>query len=297
MPVNSDAVGRSVGPQTVDLDPRFLMAFAAGIGEVAPHYYDTTRPDGIIGHPVYPVSPEWDLARLSDEPLPGMETLVAGEAALGVHYDHRILIHRPLRGGDKVALSATLTGVEQRRSGALHLLQYEASDSNGQPLWTTIQGALFRGVDVSGGDRRVPQAIDAPDRIPADAPALQTTVVKVPYGTPHVYTECSRIWNPIHTDEAVAIGAGLPGIILHGTATLALAVSALLRLAGESGPERVRDLYGRFAAMVPLPDMLTVRILADETADGRRTLRYDVRNGAGDSAIRDGQLVLAHPAT
>ena len=41
----------------------------------------------------------------------------------------------------------------------------------------------------------------------------------------HVYTEGARIWNPIHTDAAVAARAGLPGIILHGTATLALAVS------------------------------------------------------------------------
>ena len=34
----------------------------------------------------------------------------------------------------------------------------------------------------------------------------------------HVYTECARIWNPVHTDTAVADRAGLPGLILHGTA-------------------------------------------------------------------------------
>src|SRR5215831_17990681 len=45
----------------------------------------------------------------------------------------------------------------------------------------------------------------------------------------HVYSECARIWNAIHTDRAAALAAGLPDIILHGTATLALAVSAVLR--------------------------------------------------------------------
>ena len=42
--------------------------------------------------------------------------------------------------------------------------------------------------------------------------------VEVPYHLGHVYTECARIWNPIHTDLAVARAAGLPGPILHGTA-------------------------------------------------------------------------------
>ena len=50
-------------------------------------------------------------------------------------------------------------------------------------------------------------------------------VVDVPANLALVYTECARIWNPIHTDLAVARGAGLAAPILHGTATLALAVS------------------------------------------------------------------------
>ena len=52
--------------------------------------------------------------------------------------------------------------------------------------------------------------------------------IPVPAHLAHTYTECAHIWNPIHTDRAVALAAGLPDIILHGTATLALAVSALV---------------------------------------------------------------------
>jgi len=55
-----------------------------------------------------------------------------------------------------------------------------------------------------------------------------TTEVPIPATLAHVYTECARIWNPIHTDPAVARQAGLSAILLHGTATLALAVSAAL---------------------------------------------------------------------
>ena len=66
---------------------------------------------------------------------------------------------------------------------------------------------------------------------PNDATPSHTWSTEVPISSTlaHVYTECARIWNPIHTDRAVARAAGLPDIILHGTATLALAISQTLR--------------------------------------------------------------------
>ncbi|GJF05784.1 MaoC/PaaZ C-terminal domain-containing protein [Pseudonocardia sp. D17] len=45
---------------------------------------------------------------------------------------------------------------------------------------------------------------------------------------PTVYTECSTIWNPIHTDIRVAHASGLPDIVVHGTETMARAVTAVL---------------------------------------------------------------------
>ena len=62
--------------------------------------------------------------------------------------------------------------------------------------------------------------------------------IPVPAGAAHTYTECARIWNPIHTDKAVALAAGLPDIILHGTANLALGVSAVIGLRADDRPER-----------------------------------------------------------
>ena len=69
----------------------------------------------------------------------------------------------------------------------------------------------------------------------------------------HVYTECARIWNPIHTDPEYARAAGLPGIILHGTATLALSISRVISFSEKNGEARVRC---RFAGMVLMPSTL-----------------------------------------
>ena len=84
--------------------------------------------------------------------------------------------------------------------------------------------------------------------------------MEIAAGAAHTYTECARIWNPIHTDKAVALEAGLPDLILHGTANLAHGVSAVVDHAADGRPELVRRIQCRFAAMVLMPSTLTVRI-------------------------------------
>src|SRR5262249_39470560 len=68
-----------------------------------------------------------------------------------------------------------------------------------------------------------------------------------------------------------------PGIILHGTATLALAVSQVMRHA-DLDPRGVRRVRAGFTGMVPLPSHLTVR--AWKAPEGTACL-FDVR---GDDA-------------
>ena len=100
----------------------------------------------------------------------------------------------------------------------------------------------------------------------------------------HVYTECARIWNPIHTDIAVARKAGLPGLILHGTATLALAVSRVVARELDGDPGRVRGVAARFTGMVPMPSVVTVR--GYEAVGG--AFPFDVVDAAGRPVLGRG---------
>jgi acyl dehydratase len=109
-------------------------------------------------------------------------------------------------------------------------------------------------------------------------------VVDVAAGAAHVYTECARIWNPIHTDAAVARAAGLPGPILHGTATLAMAVSRVVRHDLGDDPVRVREIRVRFSGMVPLPSSFTVR---GRGRDGDR-IAFDAVAGDGAPVLSQG---------
>jgi hypothetical protein len=85
-------VGTTVGPLVQEIDARWLMAYAAALGDVHAEYLDTTRPEGVIGHPVFPVCYEWPLAvELRASALP--ESI----AVRSVHATHDVTLHRPLR--------------------------------------------------------------------------------------------------------------------------------------------------------------------------------------------------------
>ena len=101
---------------------------------------------------------------------------------------------------------------------------------------------------------------------------------------PHVYTECADIWNPIHTERQVALAAGLPDIILHGTATWALAAREIVRRRCDGDPARLARLHGRFAAMVIPGTKITLDIGATDAG----VVPFVVRNADGDPALARG---------
>ena len=283
MELPAGLVGTTMGPSVHEVDARWLMAYAAALGETGAGYFDTRRPAGVHAHPLFPVCYEWPVAVAMRAALPEDISMRS------VHATHDLRIHRPPRAGDRLSVRATVTRVEPRRAGAYVLSRYETTDAAGQPVTTTEYGSVYLGV-------RCPGAAAAAPREPAPATAAPAPAwaepVPVAAGLAHVYTECARIWNPIHTDAAVAARAGLPEIILHGTATLALAISRVLAHES-SAPGAVTRVSGRFGAMVAMPSALTVRGHGpEETAEGRR-VRFDALVAGGGPAIRDGALWLA----
>ena len=284
MPLSTAMVGKRTRRFRHEVDARWLMSYAAGLGETAACYFDTTQP--LASHPLFPVCIEWPVV-LDSRNIEGARHLTAAESARGVHATHDLQIHRPVRAGEELFTVGTVVAIEARRPGAYQLTRFETTDASHKPVATTYQGSLFRGVAVEGDAR----AIDSVPALPASSSAAggESIAVWVPANAAHVYTECARIWNPIHSDRAVALAAGLPDIILHGTATLALAVSALIRRRLGNDPRRVSRIVGRFAAMVSMPNELDVRVECSN-ADG---VWFDVSTQQGDIAVRDGFIGIS----
>jgi acyl dehydratase len=287
VPLGTQSVGASTESITHEVDARWLMAYAAGLGDLNPRYLDTAA-GAVVAHPVFPVCLEWPVI-LASRNLPGSELLTAAARARGVHAAHDLHLYRPIRAGDRLTTRATVVGLRRIRSGAAQLVRLDTVDAAGEPVCRTWQLSILRDVEIVGGDRSVADAPAWPElprsaAMPA-ARAVQRTIA-VAAGAAHVYTECARIWNPIHTDRAVALAAGLPDIILHGTATMALAVSRLVEDRLNGDPLRVTRLGGRFSAMVRMPATLTLAIAGE--ADGR--VHFEVLGESGAPVFSQGFL-------
>ena len=289
MPYDSSLVGTRVGPITAEIDARWTMAYAAGIGDSLPCYMDTRREQGVTAHPVFPVCFEWAAAAPMRSKL--RSAMSQDEAARGVHATQHMILHRPIRPPMRLSTTGELVSVEQRKPGAYDVVRYETVDDKGAPICTTYYGSLFREVEIAGGER--PAKTPQPPAL-AKLPAASRADIPVPIGAgaAHIYTECARIWNPVHTDAAVAAAARLPAIILHGTATLAYAVSRIIEKEAGNDPERVAEIYGRFGAMVLMPSEIVVRIQAREKTAGGDAVFFEAISAEGGRAVREGVVVL-----
>lgn len=282
MPKSSSAVGKTTTRFRHVAEARWLMAYAASLNDTAACYFDTMGE--IAAHPVFSVCPEWPVvlaARKIDDIGAGVEA----ENRRGVHATHDVVIARPIAAGDVLFTQARIVGVEQRRPGAYQVMRMTTENAAGETLITTYQGGLTRDVPVVGGDRWEERPPALPDSALGAADGTRIAI-PVAAGAAHTYTECARIWNPIHTDRAVAIEAGLPDILLHGTATLALAVSKLIDRFLDGDPLRVARYACRFSAMVFMPSTLTL-IVDARTEDH---VWFTVLNEQGEKAISGGYL-------
>ncbi len=282
MPLNTKIVGQQSKSFTHDVDARWIMAYAAGLGDTQATYLDT-QAGTVVAHPLFPVCLEWPVI-LDCATVPGSETATPEERARGVHAAHDLHIVRPIRAGEKLTTQATIIGIRKIKPGAAQTIRLDTIDAAGDLVSRTYQLSISRGVDVLG-EADVWETPPETPRLDGLEGAERRLKMPVATGTAHTYTECARIWNPIHTDRQIALAAGLPDIILHGTATLALAVSRLIEEVVGS-PTRVRRVGGRFSAMVLMPSVLTLVI------HGQRAgmVGFSVLTDEGKTAFSNGYL-------
>ncbi len=261
-------------------DERWLTAYAAGVEDDNPRLFDLTRDGGIVGHPLFVACLEWPLVQ---QGAPGLEFPDRG-AHRGLHVSHEIRLHRLIRPWDRLRTTTRLLAVEPRSIGAFTVVGFETRTVDGEPVADTRQGLLYLGARLEGAPERPrPRRTAAADT----APLSEIGRFEADLAGAMVYTECSRIWNPIHTDPRVARASGLDGAILHGTATLARCVSMAARdlLDGDLG--RIAGLSCRFAHPVALPSTVAVHAAA-----GDGSLHFEATSGEA-TVLREGIAQLA----
>jgi acyl dehydratase len=278
--IAGSVAGTEVGAFSTSLDARWMMAYSAALGVGDPRYYDTLAEDGPIAHPLFSVCYEW----------PAMLALRAKAvreswAVLGVHSTHHVVIHRLPVAADRLLTRAQIITVRPSRAGSLIVARLSTVDRNGRPVTTTDYGSVYRGVATNGETRAQVEPLPRPSP-PASDTIRWSATVSVGARASHVYSECARIWNPIHTDIALARSAGLAAPVLHGSATLALAVSQVIGQDLDGDPARVKEIAVRFTGLVFMPSTLTVR------GRGRAgdLIAFDAVDERGEPLLSDGVI-------
>ena len=115
MMIAGDLVGRSVGPRRQPVDARWAMAYAAGLGETAAEYFDTTRPDGVVVQAQWKTFKRRYLAEMKDSDKSRLlDTLAAlshhGSFAVGCYCENEERCHRSVLRELLAQRGAKITG-------------------------------------------------------------------------------------------------------------------------------------------------------------------------------------------
>jgi len=280
LPAESQDSQRRVAHEVTD---RWLAAYAVAVGDLRSPYVDLERPDGIMAHPMFPSCLEWPLVEF------GAPGILLSEATLrrGLHVQADVEYQGQIRSGHQLTTTAELYIAEQRSTATHIAIEFQTVDEGGARLATGRTHMLYPGVKLDGHKSPTAKKIQA--HAPSSEELLQPIAdFAVDETNAVIYSECARIWNPIHTDIRVAKAAGLQSTVLHGTETLARAVS-LITSALPGSPTSLDTLTCRFTGIVTPGEKLTVR--ASALRD--RRLDFDVISEGGSVPISNGRLTLA----
>lgn len=208
-----------------------------------------------------------------------------GRVRGGVHGEHDVVLHRPLRPGEALDTWTELSAARTVRAGTQVVVHFEQVGSDGRVAveqWWTMVLLGLDGVAEFG-------SMPAEHRFPESALAhpLGTAVQHVADDTALRYAELSGDWSAHHFDIDVARAAGFAFLFAHGLCTMAMCTHRVLDLIGVDDPGRIGRVAVRFASPTPLGGDL--RVSAYQA--GERAFAFDAACGDA-TVITHGRLEL-----
>jgi acyl dehydratase len=263
MPLNPDAVGYETEPGDARWTSKdsLLYALGVGAGQTDPTGFEleftTENSDGITQQalPTMPVVIAAPARPGSKGPMDAIGTF---DFAMLVHGEQSITLHQPVPVEGTAKIKGRVAAMYDKGKAAVVVLESEAVDPSGAPLWTNTMSAFIRGEGGWGGDRgpsgprNVPPERD-PDHVVSYATRTDQALLYRLNGDR----------NPLHSDPKFAARGGFPKPILHGLCTYGFTGRALLHAVCGSDPTRFKAIEGRFSHPVMPGDTLDVKIWVD----------------------------------
>jgi len=187
-----------------------------------------------------------------------------------VHAEQAIELHQPLPAAGRVIGQTRVVGLHDKgaEKGALMLQQRRVTDAvTGTLLASVTQTTMLRADGGFGGSHGQPLA--APHVIPERAPDHVCDLPTLAQAA--LLYRLNGDTNPLHADPAVAQAAGFSRPILHGLATMGVALHAVLKTVLGYDAAAVRGMRVRFTAPVLPGETLRTELWRDGSVVSLRT--------------------------
>ncbi len=268
MPLNKDLVGKSYGTKIYEVSADAIERYARATNDLNERYLG----DDVVASPIFPVVPAFESFMTA-----AMDPELEADVLRLVHGSEEHLLHRPIRPGDTLTVESVLESVETKETGETFTVKATQRNQDGDAV-AEVRGTMF--IRGSGSGSRGTSSDDAQ----RDVVFEETT--KVDEDQPQRYADASGDNNPIHLDENVAKMAGLPGVILHGMCTMAIATKAAVNGVAGGDPSRIKRVAVRFSKPVLPGQELTTRLWRTDGDAG--AYGFETYNPDGVAVIRNG---------
>jgi len=282
MALNKELVGKSYGTSTYEVTADAIEKYARATNDLNERYLGG---DDVVATPVFPVVPSFQSFMNA-----AMDPELQANIMRLVHGAEEHILHKPIRAGDTLTITAELESIETKESGETFTVKGTHTNQNGE-LVAEVRGTMFiRGKGGSG-------AAAAPTGGHGSRPApVYEESTKVDEDQTQRYAEASGDHNPIHLDEEIAKMAGLPRTINHGMCTMAIATKGAVNGLAGGDPTRVKRVAVRFSKPVFPGEELTTRFWEGGSSGATKTYSFETYNPNGEAVIKNGIVEIADEA-
>ncbi|MCZ7532078.1 MAG: MaoC/PaaZ C-terminal domain-containing protein [Acidimicrobiia bacterium] len=228
----ADLLGHTIGPVTVAVTPDSVAAYVAATRD-DPERWVGTAPPGFGSVLLFSVADSF----LYDPRIVEYTTTL-------MHVDQTFTYPSPVVVPSDQIVTGTITRVRER--GGSFFVTFEATAvAGGETTVESISTFLLSSQQASPPDsERVEPAVRASGVNGSDGNALLRSVSRSDLVR---YAAASRDFNPFHWDHESAVGAGMPGVVVHGLLMYAWAMQGV-NLHGSVVSAKVRFRNALFPA-------------------------------------------------
>jgi acyl dehydratase len=237
--------------------------------------------NGDIAPPVFAIVPVFQALL-----VPAVDVMPVELIPRIVHGEQDFHFHRPIYPGDKLVSRAKMIGYEGLEKGTRSAILLECRTEEGELVNEQYVTTFVRGFNAGKAVGELSPGHKFDDALHEQAP-LAKAHAHVDLDQTFRYSPASGDPMPIHLDEEIARGAGLPGIIAHGLCTMAMTSWGVLSEVGGSDTKRLKRFAVRFAKMVLPGDDLQTRMWKTGAANGITSYAFETGRGE-DFVITDG---------